>query len=136
MSYKVRKTVSPELKPIYTAVSEDEALYYLPKSGTRSIDHRERIGKKSAPMFRFTEEICRAVYTANVIESLNYSLSKITKTHVIFPSEKAALKPRRLGLRNVEKQRTMPIQNWSPGDESNGDYFRRTAADSGAVKKP
>jgi putative transposase len=65
------------------------------------------------PMFQFPHEIRRAVYTTNVIESLNFFLRKITKTRAAFPTEDAAPKLLYLGLQNVAKKWTMPIQNWS-----------------------
>jgi putative transposase len=51
--------------------------------------------------------------TTNVIESLNFSLRKITKTRAAFPNEDAALKLLYPGLQNAAKKWTMPIQNWS-----------------------
>lgn len=120
ISYKDRKAVAADLKPIYTAVTEDEALYSL-ELFAEKWDARYPIISKSwkanwqkiCPMFGFPQEIRRAVYTTNVIESLNYSLRKITKTRAAFPTEEAALKLLWLGLRNIEKKWTMPIQNWS-----------------------
>ena len=120
ISYKDRKAVAADLKPIYTAVTEDEALYSL-ELFAEKWDARYPIIAKSwranwskiNPMFRFPQEIRRAIYTTNVIESLNYSLRKITKTRAAFPNEESALKLLWLGLRNIEKKWTMPIQNWS-----------------------
>ncbi len=66
-----------------------------------------------SPMFAVPKEIRRAVYTTNVIESLNYSLRKITKTHAAFLTEEAAIKLLYLGLQNAQKKWTMPIQNRS-----------------------
>jgi transposase-like protein len=63
--------------------------------------------------FALPKEIRRAVYPTNVIESLNYSLRKITKTRAAFPTEEAAIKLLYLGLQNAAKKWTMPIQNWS-----------------------
>lgn len=120
ISYKDRKAVAADLKPIYTAVSEDEALYSLELFAEKWDSKYPIIAKswranwqKINPMFQFPQEIRRAVYTTNVIESLNYSLRKITKTRAAFPNEEAALKLLWLGLRNIEKKWTMPIQNWS-----------------------
>lgn len=64
-------------------------------------------------MFASPKEIRRAVYTTNIIESLNYSLRKITKTRADFPNEEAALKLLYLGLQNAQRKWTMPIQSWS-----------------------
>jgi putative transposase len=120
ISYKDRKAVAADLKPIYTAVSEDEALYSLELFAEKWDSKYPIIAKswkanwqKINPMFQFPQEIRRAVYTTNVIESLNYSLRKITKTRAAFPSEEAALKLLYLGLQNAAKKWTMPIQNWS-----------------------
>jgi putative transposase len=62
-------------------------------------------------MFQFPAEIRRAIYTTNVIESLNMSLRKITKTRAAFPSEKSAFKPIWLRWQNIEKKWSMPIRD-------------------------
>lgn len=119
-SYKDRKEIAADLKPIYTAVTEDQALFAL-EEFSEKWDSKYPIISKSwksnwqriNPMFRFPKEIRRAIYTTNVIESLNFSLRKITKTRAAFPSEEAAIKLLWLGLRNIEKKWTMPIANWS-----------------------
>ena len=120
ISYKDRKAVAADLKPIYTAPTEDEALFALEEFAEKWNSKYPIISKswkanwqKINPMFRFPQEIRRAVYTTNVIESLNFSLRKITKTRAAFPSEEAAIKLIWLGLQNIEKKWTMPIQNWS-----------------------
>lgn len=43
-------------------------------------------------MFGFPDEIRRAVYTTNAIESLNMSLRKVIKTRASFPNDDAAFK--------------------------------------------
>src|SRR5215210_7197047 len=65
------------------------------------------------PMFGFPDEIRRAVYTTNAIESLNMSLRKVIKTRASFPNDEAAFKLLYLALRNAAKKWTMPIRNWS-----------------------
>ena len=120
VSYKDRKTVVSDLKPIYTAPTEEEALSALEEFANKWNSKYPIITKswksnwsKINPMFQFPPEIRRAIYTTNVIESLNYSLRKVTKTRAAFPSEEAALKLLWLGLRNIEKKWTMPIRDWS-----------------------
>ncbi len=63
-------------------------------------------------MFGYPEEIRRAIYTTNAIESLNMSLRKIIKTRASFPNEEAAFKLRYLALKRIAKKWTMPIKNW------------------------
>jgi putative transposase len=120
VSYKDRKQIAADLKPIYTAVSEDEALFALDEFAQKWNARYPLIAKswranwqRINPMFQFPQEIRRAIYTTNVIESLNYSLRKLTKTRAAFPSEEAALKLLWPGLRNIEKKWIMPIKEWS-----------------------
>lgn len=119
VSYKDRKAVAADLKPVYTAATSEEALFQL-ELFAEKWDSRYPLISKSwranwsriEPMFQFPGEIRRAVYTTNVIESLNMSLRKITKTRAAFPSEEAAFKLIWLGLQNIEKKWTMPIRDW------------------------
>lgn len=120
VSHKEKKSVAADLKSIYAAVTEEEALAAL-EAFSQKWDARYPIIAKSwranwpkiSPMFRFSGEIRKAIYTTNAIESLNYSLRKITKTRAAFPSEEAAIKLLWLGLQNAAKRWTMPIRNWS-----------------------
>ena len=62
--------------------------------------------------FAFPEEIRRAIYTTNAIESMNYSLRKILKNRALFPNDEAVEKLVYLALRNLSKKWTMPILGW------------------------
>ncbi len=119
VSYKDRKAVAADLKPIYTAATAEEALFQLELFAERWDKKYPLIAKswrnnwaRIEPMFQFPSEIRRAIYTTNVIESLNMSLRKITKTRAAFPTEEAAFKLLWLGLQNIEKKWTMPIRDW------------------------
>ena len=119
VSYKDRKAVAADLKPVYTAATAEEALSQL-ELFAEKWDRKYPLIAKSwkanwlriEPMFQFPAEIRRAIYTTNVIESINMSLRKITKTRAAFPSEDAAFKLIWLGLQNIEKKWTMPIRDW------------------------
>ena len=52
------------------------------------------------------------ISTTNAIESVNYSLRKLSKARASFPNDEAAIKLMYLGLRNISQRWTMPIQNW------------------------
>ena len=120
VSYKEKKRVAADLRPVYTAVTEKEALAAL-DAFSEKWDPRYPVISRSwranwpriSPMFQFSDDIRRAIYTTNAIESLNYSLRKITKTRAAFPTEEAALKLLWLGLQSAAKKWTMPIRNWS-----------------------
>jgi putative transposase len=119
VGYQERKEVAADLKPIYTAATVEEAWLALELFAEKWDERYPLIAKswrenwvRIEPMFNFTSEIRKAIYTTNAIESLNMSLRKIIKTRGSFPSEEACLKLLYLGLKNVAKKWTMPIPNW------------------------
>jgi putative transposase len=120
VSYKDRKAVAADLKLIYRAATVEEAEHQLAEFAATWEARYPSISKswkanwsRVIPMFGFPDEIRRAVYTTNAIESLNMSLRKVIKTRASFPSDEAAFKLLYLALRNIAKKWTMPIQNWS-----------------------
>jgi len=117
VTWQDRKQVVADLKPIYKAVTADEAERQLsafesqwPKYPAISRlwrEHWERV----IPFFAFPEEVRKVVYTTNAVESLHMSLRKIIKTRGSFPSEEAAIKLLYLALAKVvAKWET--VQNW------------------------
>lgn len=64
------------------------------------------------PVFDYPADIRRAIYTTNVIESLNYSLKKPLKTRGAFPTEDALLKVLYLAIGGASEKWTMPIRDW------------------------
>lgn len=64
------------------------------------------------PIFDYPADIRRAIYTTNVIESLNYSLKKLLKTRGVFPTEDALKKVLYLAIMQASQKWTMPIRNW------------------------
>ncbi len=107
VTWNDRKKVVMDLKPIYKAVTADEAERQLdefaakwpkyPAIARLWREHWERV----IPFFAFPEEVRKVVYTTNAVESLHMSLRKIIKTRGSFPSEEAALKLMYLALTNV-----------------------------------
>ena len=65
------------------------------------------------PFLAFPNEIRKAIYTTNAIESVNFTLRKIIKNKQLFPNDLAVKKIIYLALRNIAKKWTMPIQNWN-----------------------
>ena len=119
VAYKDQRQLVRDLRPIYQAATEDEALEALmafdetwhgryPMIGEMWRSHWERF----IPFFAFPAEIRRIVYTTNSIEAVNRQLRKIIKTRGHFPTEDAALKLLWLALRNAEKKWTYPIREW------------------------
>ncbi|MDR0420570.1 MAG: transposase, partial [Prevotellaceae bacterium] len=62
--------------------------------------------------FDYPNEIRQIIYTTNIIESLNSTIRKYTRTKTVFPDDNAVLKSVFLAVRNAEKKWTLPIRNW------------------------
>lgn len=127
VSYKDRKQVANDLKPIYRAVNESEATLSLETFEEKWGKKYPQIGKSWhlnwANLVSFLEypaEIRRLIYTTNPIESLNSCLRKVTKNKRVFPSDESVFKSLYLSIRYLEKKWTMPVRNWN---ESMGHFF-------------
>ena len=119
VGYKERKALAAGLKAIYQSATDKEAECRLEEFEQEWSDRYPLIGQswrrnwpRLIPMFGYPQEIRRAIYTTNSIESLNMSLRKTLKIRASFPSEEAAFKLLYLALQNAQKKWTMPIPNW------------------------
>ena len=118
VSWKDYKGVTEQLKTIYQAVSEQEALSNLEQfrqdwsQYPRIADMWERNWVRIVPMFSYEGDIRRVIYTTNAIESLNSVIRKATTRHKMFPDDGAALKVAWLAIMGASRKWTMPIQNW------------------------
>jgi putative transposase len=119
VSYKDRKEIVADLKPIYQAPTEDAALEALLTFDDKWRDRYPMIGEmwrahweQFIPFFAFPPEIRKIIYTTNSIEAANRQLRKIIKTRGQFPTEDAALKLLWLALIRAEKKWTYPIRDW------------------------
>jgi putative transposase len=119
VSYKDRKKVVADLKTIYraaTAQAAEEALSTFeqiwaakyPVIGKTWRNHWNEV----VPFFAYPEDIRRAIYTTNTIESMNSSLRRVIRNRTPFPSDDAVIKVLYLSIRRVAKRWTMPILNW------------------------
>ena len=113
------KEVCRDLKRIYAAVNEEEALEALDDFGKKwnskyPMIHRswEARWNDLNEFFKYPEEIRKVIYTTNAIESLNASLRKITKNRAAFPDDDSIMKIMYLAISKAAKKWTMPIKNW------------------------
>lgn len=130
VTYKDRKLISRDLRPIYRAATEEAALVALEAfdetwSGRYPMiaEIWRRSWERFIPFFAFPEDIRRIVYTTNSIEAVNRQLRKIIKTRGHFPTEDAAIKLLWLALMNAEKKWTYPIQQWGRALHQFAIYF-------------
>jgi putative transposase len=119
VSWKERKTVAADLKPIYHAATSEDAWLQL-EAFAQKWDGRypsisqiwRRNWDQVTPFFAYPAEIRKVIYTTNAVESLNMSLRKVIKTRGSFPNEEAAMKLLYLALGRVAKKWTRPVQDW------------------------
>lgn len=121
VSYKHRKEVATDLKAIYSASTEAEAEFQLELFAEKWDRHYPTISKSwraqwahVIPLFAFSGDIRKVIYTTNAIESVNMTLRKVTRNHRIFPSDEAVYKVLYLAMQNIAKKWTMPIHDWKP----------------------
>ncbi len=63
--------------------------------------------------FKYPAPIRKVIYTTNAIEAVHRQFRKLTKTKGAFPNENSLLKLLYVGIKNMTKKWTMPIQNWN-----------------------
>lgn len=121
VSWKDRKAVAKDLKGIYTALNEKQALL--------SLDEFKHIWDKKYPniakswqshwaelstFFKYPDSVRTLIYTTNPIESLNAIIKQKTKSKGSFPTQGSALKMVYLATQQIqEKWQKTRIRNWS-----------------------
>ena len=119
MPWKDYKAVTSDLKRIYQSVTEEEGLMVLDKFEQRwdskypSISRSWRSNWQNvSTIFNYPNDIRKAIYTTNAIESLNSVIRKAIKKRKLFPHDDSAKKVIYLAIEQASKKWTMPIRNW------------------------
>jgi len=120
VSYKDRKELVADLKPIYQAPTEDGAQIALDAFDSKWSSQYPQIAKswynnwENLIIFlQYPEAIRKIIYTTNSIESLNSQLRKVTKNKRVFPSDESVFKTLYLTINYITAKWTMPIRNWN-----------------------
>lgn len=118
--YKDYKAFAAELKKVYRADTEEDALLRLAeaegkwgKKYPQSVENWRRDWPRLAPMFQYGPNIRRLIYTTNVAEGLNRQVRKATKTKGAFTSEDALKKLIFLTLEHILAKWDKPIFAWN-----------------------
>ena len=117
--WKDYKSITADLKRIYQSVTEDEALMALDQFEQRWDSKYPNISRSwrnnwqnVSTIFNYPEDIRKAIYTTNAIESLNSVIRKAIKKRKLFPHDDSAKKVVYLAIEQASKKWTMPIRNW------------------------
>lgn len=120
VSYKDRKKLAQDLKPIYTASTEEDAHLALESFDSNWSKQYPQIAKswyvnwENLMIFlQYPEAIRRVIYTTNAVESVNSQLRKVTKNKRVFPNDESVFKTLYLTIDYITRKWNMPIQNWN-----------------------
>jgi len=119
VSYKDIKALMADLKLVYKAVTEEEAMGHL-------MAFKEKWGKQYpscvksweenwdilSTFFAYPTEVRRIIYTTNIIEGLNRQFRQITKNKPSFTSDDSLRKMLYLASRKIVEHWTARCRNW------------------------
>ena len=117
--YKDMKSFATDLKTIYLAASEAVAYENLqevkakwdskyPGAMKRWEDNWDVI----TPIFKFSIDVRKVIYTTNAIESLNSTYKKLNRQRSVFPNDTALMKALYLSTLQATKKWSQPIRGW------------------------
>ncbi len=96
---KDRKPFAADLKTIYQSPTEEKALEALERvtekwstKYPKSVKSWKQNWDAISPIFKFSSNVRKVIYTTNAIESLNATYRKLNRQRSVFPSDAALLK--------------------------------------------
>jgi putative transposase len=116
---KDKKQFAADLKTIYHAPSE-EVGYERMKNVTEKWQEHYPNAMRSwstnwdviSPIFKFSADVRKVIYTTNAIESLNSTYRRLNRQRSVFPSDMALLKALYLATFEATKKWNLPLRNW------------------------
>ena len=116
---KDKKKFATDLKTIYHAPSEQIGYERMLEVTETWKEHYPNAMKSweanwdvISPIFKFSTEVRKVIYTTNAIESLNSTYRRLNRQRSVFPSDISLLKSLYLSTFEATKKWTMPLRNW------------------------
>jgi len=120
VSYKDRKGLVADLKPVYTANSEESVALALESFDEKLSIKYPQIVKSwknnwdnLVIFLGYPPAIRRIIYTTNAIESVNSRLRKTIKNKRVFPNDSSVFKILFLSISYITLKWSMPVRNWN-----------------------
>ena len=117
--YKDMKAFAADLKTIYLAPNEKQGHSNMERVSEKwnpkypnAMKSWEQNWDVISPIFKFSTDVRKVIYTTNAIESLNSTYKKLNRQRSVFPSEKALMKSLYLSTLQATKKWTQPLRNW------------------------
>lgn len=116
---KDKKEFASDLKTIYHAPNEELGHERMERI-TEKWHERYPNAMKSwstnwgviSPIFKFSADVRKVIYTTNSIESLNSTYRRLNRQRSVFPNDTALLKALYLATFEATKKWTMVLRNW------------------------
>lgn len=116
---KDRKAFAKDLKTIYHAPSEEIGHANM-TAVTEKWQNKYPNAMKSwktnwdaiSPIFKFSSDVRKVIYTTNAIESLNSTYRRLNRQRSVFPTDKSLLKALYLATFEATKKWTTTLRNW------------------------
>ena len=119
VSYKDIKKLMSDLKTVYQAINEEEALNNLMKfketwgkTYPSCVKSWEENWDILSTFFAYPVEVRRIIYTTNIIEGLNRQFRSITKTKPSFTNDDSLRKMLYLASKKIVEHWTARCRNW------------------------
>ena len=119
-SYKLRKEFCADLKKIYNAINEEEALKALKLAKEkwdvthpRALKCWEDNWSEVCQMFNYSKDLRKMIYTTNTIENLNSAFRKFTASRSVFNNNMSLMKCLYLAQDSISKKWKKPCNEWN-----------------------
>ena len=120
VAHKDKKAYASDLRSIYLAPTEKQGLENMKKVMEKWKDRYPNSMKSweanwdvLTPIYKFSADVRKVIYTTNAIESLNSTYKKLNRQRSVFPSDTALLKALYLSTLQATKKWTVPLRNWA-----------------------
>jgi len=119
VSHENKKIFAKDLKTIYQASDEEAAYENMQKVKGKwekqypgAMKRWEQNWVEIAPIFKFSGNVRKVIYTTNAIESLNSTYKRLNRQRSVFSTSTALLKALYLATFQATKKWSMPLRNW------------------------
>lgn len=119
MAEKDKKAFANDLKTIYHSADEESGHANMLKVKVKwdskypnAMKRWEENWDVLTPIFKFSADVRKVIYTTNAIESLNSVYRRLNAQRSVFPTPAALLKALYLATYEATKKWTMPLRNW------------------------
>jgi len=116
---KDKKEFAADLKTIYHAPAEEQGHARMIEVTEKWHEHYPNAMKSwsanwdvISPIFKFSDDVRKVIYTTNAIESLNSTYRRLNRQRSVFPSDISLLKALYLATFEATKKWSLPLRNW------------------------